>query len=295
MFNNIKINDYRGVEGLVMAEVLVDDNEVGEGHGYVTGEVFEVAGVANITKTSETSTASKYYNNYAALVVQSILPDSIEVQCSAIPIDVQGKITGQKYDASTGMLIEGFERKLKYFAVGYITEKTDGSKAYVWRYKTMVNLGEQVSITKDDGTESNGQTLTITGIQTNHVFANNTDEEGVAHGSTGIVIDASLGLVDLTNFFTTVTTPDDITPIVPPTPVYYTVSYNANSGTGTISPVTVLAGGSIQLDDGSGLTAPSNKTFAGWAKTSGATAPTVESPFKPTADTTLYAVYVDAE
>ena len=71
----------------------------------------------------------------------------------------------------------------------------------------------------------------------------------------------------------------------------YTVTYNANSGTGSIDSVEVEAGKSITLSDGTGLTAPTGKTFKGWAKSASATNPTVTSPFTPTADTTLYAVY----
>lgn len=71
----------------------------------------------------------------------------------------------------------------------------------------------------------------------------------------------------------------------------YTVTYNANGGTGSIDSVEVEAGKSITLSDGTGLTAPTGKTFKGWAKSASATNPTVTSPFTPTADTTLYAVY----
>lgn len=78
-------------------------------------------------------------------------------------------------------------------------------------------------------------------------------------------------------------------------PVVYTVTYNVNGGTGSIDPVEVTPGDSIALDDGSGLTPPSDKVFAGWAKTATATAPTVASPFTPLDDTTLYAVWVNAE
>lgn len=78
----------------------------------------------------------------------------------------------------------------------------------------------------------------------------------------------------------------------PPT-VEFTVIYNENGGTGTIAPVTVEFGESITLDDGSTLTAPSGKVFAGWATTPTATESSVASPYKPTADTTLYAVWVD--
>lgn len=78
-------------------------------------------------------------------------------------------------------------------------------------------------------------------------------------------------------------------------PVVYTVTYNVNGGTGSINPVEVTPGESITLDTGAGLTPPSDKVFAGWAKTATATAPTVSSPFTPLDDTTLYAVWVNAE
>lgn len=71
-----------------------------------------------------------------------------------------------------------------------------------------------------------------------------------------------------------------------------TLTYNANTGTGTVDPVTVGKGTSVTLDDGSGLTAPTDKTFAGWATTADATEPDATSPFTVTEDVTLYAVWV---
>jgi phi13 family phage major tail protein len=81
-----------------------------------------------------------------------------------------------------------------------------------------------------------------------------------------------------------------------PSPVgtQYTVTYNANGGTGTVAPVTVDAGESVTLNDGTGLTAPTSKEFAGWATTDSATVADVTSPYTPSADITLYAVWVDA-
>lgn len=80
----------------------------------------------------------------------------------------------------------------------------------------------------------------------------------------------------------------------PPT-VEYDVIYNANGGEGTIATATVEFGDSITLDNGESLTPPSNKVFAGWATTPTAEAANVTSPFTPTADTTLYAVWENAE
>lgn len=74
----------------------------------------------------------------------------------------------------------------------------------------------------------------------------------------------------------------------------FTVTYNPNGGTGTIDPVQVISGNEVTLNNGSTLTAPSGKTFSGWAKTAGAQEATVTSPFTPIDDTTLYAVWAVA-
>lgn len=78
-----------------------------------------------------------------------------------------------------------------------------------------------------------------------------------------------------------------------PVTTTYTVTYNANGGTGTITPATVTAGQSVTLNNGTGLTPPTGKIFGGWATTSSATTPNVTSPYTPTADITLYAVWDD--
>lgn len=71
----------------------------------------------------------------------------------------------------------------------------------------------------------------------------------------------------------------------------WTVTYNVNGGTGSLDAVDVNAGDAITLNDGTGLTAPENKEFAGWAKSSSAQNPTVVSPYTPYDDVTLYAVW----
>ena len=71
----------------------------------------------------------------------------------------------------------------------------------------------------------------------------------------------------------------------------YTITYDVNGGTGSIEAVKVETGKSVTLNDGTGLTAPDGKIFKGWAKSNNAQNPTVTSPFTPTSDITLYAVY----
>ena len=71
----------------------------------------------------------------------------------------------------------------------------------------------------------------------------------------------------------------------------YTITYDANGGTGSVDAQTVIAGNSANLSDGTGLTAPEGKEFAGWATTDSAEEADVTSPYTPTANVTLHAVW----
>lgn len=72
-----------------------------------------------------------------------------------------------------------------------------------------------------------------------------------------------------------------------------TLTYDVNGGTGTVSPVVVAAGTEVTLDTGAGLTPPDTKVFGGWGTSASATE-AVESPYKVTANVTLYAIWNDA-
>ena len=203
-----EITEYRGVEDLVAAEVLTDNNN--EEEGYTTGEVFDIAGVAEISKSTSSSNESHYYNNMPAVVVSSTGADEVTLSVSAIPLDILAKITGQKYDELTGALIEG-ERETKYFAIGYKTKKTNGDYVYVWRLKGTFNIPESTHATENDGTDANGQELTYTGINTTHKFAKVTDKNGNKKGAKSNNVDVAKELADVSTFFDEVVTPDTLT------------------------------------------------------------------------------------
>lgn len=198
-----EIVEYRGVEGLVAAEVTVDNNETGEGQGYVTGPVFAIAGVAEISKTTDSSNEAHYYDNIPAVVVSNTAADEVTISVSAIPFDVLATITGQNYDQTTGALIEG-PRDVKYFALGYKTKKTNGDEVYVWRYKGTFNIPDQTNSTENDSTDANGQELVYTGISTTHKFSK------TGKGAKALNVDLGKDLADVTEFFNTVTTPDTL-------------------------------------------------------------------------------------
>lgn len=196
-----KIYEYRGVEGLVYAQVLEDTKD-----SFTTGTVKELAGVAEISKSTDSTNEAHFYDNLPAVVVSSTGSDEITINASAIPLDVLAEITGQLYDSSTGTYIEK-DRDPVYFAIGYTTQDTDGNDYYVWRLKGTFNIPDQDNKTKDDGTDANGQEITYTGISTTHKFVK---AEGKA--AKAVTVNTGLDLADVTGFFETVQTPDTITP-----------------------------------------------------------------------------------
>ena len=194
----MEILEYRGVEGLVAAEVTADDAS-----DYTTGTPFDVAGVAQLTKSTDSSNEAHYYDNIPAVVIASNGSDTVTVNASAIPLDVVAKLTGQTYDNATGSMIEGV-RQVKYFALGYKTMKSNGDIMYVWRYKGTFAVPDEEANTIDNSTSANGQTLVYTGISTTHAFT----KGGRAKA---LVVDGGADKAVVSSFFSTVTTPDTLT------------------------------------------------------------------------------------
>jgi len=193
------MEEWRGIRGLVCAEVTTDTAETFE-----CGAPFAVAGVAELSRTTQTTSEPHYYDNVPAIVIDSTGSDEVSITTSAIPFDVLAKITGQHYDETKGMFVEG-ERQSKYFALGYITEKTDGTEVFVWRLKGKFNIPDSTHSTKNDGAEANGQELTFTGINTEHRFTATNKTAKAVNVDTSV----NKGVTEA-DFFGEVQTPDTV-------------------------------------------------------------------------------------
>lgn len=191
---------YRGASDLVYAEVIKD--ELGE-DGYTVGEIKPLAGLSEIGKATESESETDYYDDVPTIVTESVGSDEVTLSVSALELEILADITGQFYDSETGLFVEG-EREPKYFAIGYKAGKTSGGKMYVWRLKGTFSIPESTHKTIDNGTESDGQELKYTGINTTHRFNKN------GKTAKAINIDISKNKCDVTGFFDTVQTPDTI-------------------------------------------------------------------------------------
>lgn len=194
----MEILEYRGIQDLVYAEVMEDSTE-----NYTTGTVKPLAGIAELSRTTDSSAEAHFYDNVPAVVINSTGADEVTCTVSAIDLDVLADITGQNYDETTGAMIEG-ERDSKYFAIGYKTKKTNGDEVYVWRYKGTFSIPDSTHVTENDGTDANGQEVVFTGISTTHKFTK------TGKGAKALNVDLGKDLADVSTFFTQVTTPDDL-------------------------------------------------------------------------------------
>lgn len=191
------VDEFRGTDHLVFAEVLTDDIE----NGYTTGPVQVLAPVAEISKTVETASDTKYYDNKPALTVNAEGADTITLTVPALPLKILATLTGKTFDELTGAFMDG-ERHPKYFALGYRLRLTDGTYRYVWRYKGSFGIPDETSQTENAGTDSTNQSLTYTGITTLSVFVKTGTSEKA------LVVDERDTGVSLATFFDVVTTCD---------------------------------------------------------------------------------------
>ena len=240
-----KYFEYRGVSNAVYAEVTKDDaTEI------TFGTVKDFTGVSEIGKTTDSSNETHYYDNLPAIIIDSVGSDEISINASGIPFDVLAEITGQYYDATNGLLVEQ-EGTPKYFAFGYITDKTDGTKVLVWRLKGKFSIPGVTSATKDDGTDANGQELTFTGISTTHKFT------ATNKPARAVNIDTSVNqTMSESAFFATVQTPDTIATA---STTNYTLTFSVGSGT-AIDPIDYRSGSEVVLP----IPEYTGHVFQGW-------------------------------
>lgn len=199
-----KIVEYRGIRNLVVAPLKKDTKDE-----LTYDTPFALAGTSELSKETESSSDTHYYDNEAAIVINTTGADTVNVNVSAVSLKNTSAITGQKFDEKTGALIEGTATP-PYMAMGYITEDTDGREYYVWRLKGRFGNPSDSHKSKDNGTDANGQELAYTGVNTQKKFVANDNKSAKAT----VVPADSCGMSE-EKFFSEVQTPDDIIKTTP--------------------------------------------------------------------------------
>lgn len=197
----IKIEEYRGIRNLVVAEMT---ESIEESTGVVKetyGTVQPLAGVQQVSAEVNEATETHYYDDMPAIVVDSEGDDTYTLVVSIPSKKTRALIEGLTYDESTGALI-GSKKNKKYFAIGFIADKLNGSEEYTWVYKGKFTGGSKTHDTKTDGTEATNMEYTFTSISTATKYTKG--------GNVKYMSVDNNGKADLSKFFESVTTPDTL-------------------------------------------------------------------------------------
>ena len=214
------VDEFRGTDDLYIAKILVDDE-----NSYTTDTPIKLAPVAEISKTVAVASETKYYDNGPAFTINAEGADTVTLNIPALDLATLALITGKGYDSVNGALLDG-ESTPPYFALGYRLGLTDGTYRYVWKLKGTFQVPNETSQTKDGGTDSQGQQLVYTSVETLHKFTHATDADGNTMVQKSFVIDARDSHAVLSSFFDQVTTCDNVT-----TKTAYTLSITQATGT----------------------------------------------------------------
>ena len=214
----MKVVEFRGCDNVVVAEVTKDDNT-----GYTVGNVVPLAPVAEVSKTTENSSETHYYDNVGAIVIRTGGSDEITLTVPALELGQLATITGKSIDPATGAYVDD-EGTEKYYALGYRLKLTDGTYRYVWRLKgAFSNIPDETCTTESDSVDTNNQSVVFTGNKTLYSF-----QAGNIKGrAKAVVIDERDGLADVSGFFNQVVTPDNVASLANATTTALALSSNA--------------------------------------------------------------------
>lgn len=183
-------------------------------------------------------------------------------------------LLGHSIDASGEVICTGTDTAPDVGVGRIVTKMVNGAYKYKVQFLYKVKFGEPSSDEQTKGESIEFSTPTVEGI-----IATLGDDANTWKKSKTFTTKSD-ALTYLKN-------------LMAPTGATYRVTFDLMGGTGSIDDADVNAGSSINLDDGTNITAPSGKEFLGWATSAEATTPNVTSPYTPSGDVTLYAVYGD--
>lgn len=203
-----EVFEYRGVDNLYYAKITADTS--GTNGTYTFGTPVKLAYVAEIGKTVETNSETKFYDNKPLIVLNSEGATTLTITCAPLALDVLAEITGKTYDSTNKAMIEGVRDFGRNFALGYRTRDTRGLYRYVWYLKGSFGVPDETFATENAGTETNNMSLTYTAVMTEHEFAE--EIGGVVAGSVKsiVIADEATDKIDKEKFFKTVITPTNL-------------------------------------------------------------------------------------
>ncbi len=180
---------FRGIDNCYIAKLIKDDAT-----GIEWDTPIKLFPIGEAGKTTSSESATDYADNKALLIVNSEGADEISLTGFGIALSELALITGKTFNEAKGAFLDTV-REPGYFGLMYREKLTNGKYRYVVRYKGSFSIPDEGATTENDGTDSMGQSVTFTGIFTEHHFTN-------GGSAKGLVIDTQYAGADVSAFFT---------------------------------------------------------------------------------------------
>lgn len=201
----------RGLKNIFAAEILTDDNETGQNHGYTTGTPFHLIPAGEMSRTVDSEKSDIYYDDTVFATVGKEGATEVSITGAALRPEDLAKINNKYVDSTTGAIIDTGEFDPKYFALGGETENLDGTSELFWFAKGTFAIPEQNDKTKDDSTDTNGMTITYSAVKTDHLFTVNGKSKPIKR----TVIDTDVSELKSSQSWTAqVVTPENLSTVV---------------------------------------------------------------------------------
>ena len=156
--------DYRGLRGLVAAEITKDD-----GTEFVADKWRELEGAVSCSLEGEESTATVYRDNLGVKSVSTEGPDTATVNMDVLANKVRAWLEGRTYSETNDVYIKT-PKKIGSFVFAFIGGLDDGSEEAVIMYSNTVTGGNAERNTSDDGTDVTTVEYTFTNTYTKTKF-----------------------------------------------------------------------------------------------------------------------------
>lgn len=194
--------EFRGTDAVYFAPLTKDDKT-----GYTFQTPVMICNSGQISKSVNSSSETHYYSNVGSIVILTNGGDTVTVTTPVLDLGIVAMLTGQTLDSATGALLTG-DLKEVHGALIYRTQLTDDTWRYTVKYNaTLAAVPEEVSVTKKDSIDTNGQQLEFKCNKTTYAFSNGGQVDGAE-------FDERDDKCTFTTFFDTVYTPDTMGSIV---------------------------------------------------------------------------------
>ena len=152
-----------GIDRFVYAIMTSDTAE-----GAVYGDSVEISGLNKVSVTQNAQSAEYYGDNGAYESASSYGKSAITVSIADIPHEDLAALTGESYDAETGVFKFSGVGQPPYSAIMYRRTNANGSYRYIKILKTKANMPNTENTTKADSPTLQGTDIEFSGI--NRVF-----------------------------------------------------------------------------------------------------------------------------